>query len=76
MEQVATGPSTQLPAVCDEPDSGDSPASLDVMALNPAFGVREGTAKLVVGLIESLFRKSALMQDPAFKLAALLWRWF
>ena len=47
-----------------------------MVALKLAFGVREGTAKLVVGLIESLFRKSALMQDPAFKLAALLWRWF
>ena len=49
--------------------------SLDEMALNPAFGVREGTAELVAGLIESLFRKSALMQDPVFKLVALLWRW-
>ena len=76
MEQVATGPSTQLPAVCDEPDSGGLLESFGVVALKLAFGVREGTAKLVVGLIESLFRKSALMQDPAFKLTALLWRWF
>ena len=58
--------------MCDQPESDGLLESLGVVALKLAFGVREGTAKLVVGLIESLFRKRALMQDPAFKLAALL----
>jgi arginase len=37
-------------------------ASLDVMELNPALDVRNGTAELAVDLIESLFGKSTLMR--------------
>ena len=36
--------------------------SLDVMELNPALDVRNGTAELAVDLIESLFGKSTLMR--------------
>ena len=38
--------------------------SLDVMELNPALDVRNGTAELAVDLIESLFGKSTLMRRP------------
>ena len=38
-------------------------ASLDVMELNPALDVRNGTAELAVDLIESLFGKSTLMRS-------------
>ena len=38
-------------------------ASLDVMELNPALDVRNGTAELAVDLIGSLFGKSTLMRD-------------
>lgn len=37
-------------------------ASLDVVALNPAFDVHNRTAELAVGVIESLFGKSTLMR--------------
>jgi arginase len=37
-------------------------ASLDVMELNPALDVRNGTAVVAVDLIESLFGKSTLMR--------------
>jgi arginase len=37
-------------------------ASLDVMELNPALDVRNGTAEVAVDLIESLFGKSTLMR--------------
>ena len=37
-------------------------ASLDVIELNPALDVRNGTAELAVELIESLFGKSTLMR--------------
>jgi arginase len=37
-------------------------ASLDVMELNPALDVRNGTALVAVDLIESLFGKSTLMR--------------
>ena len=36
--------------------------SLDVMELNPALDVRNGTAETAVDLIESLFGKSTLMR--------------
>jgi arginase len=36
--------------------------SLDVMELNPALDVRNGTAEVAVDLIESLFGKSTLMR--------------
>ena len=38
-------------------------ASLDVMELNPALDVRNGTALVAVDLIESLFGKSTLMRN-------------
>ena len=38
-------------------------ASLDVMELNPALDVRNGTAELAVDLFESLFGKSTLMRQ-------------
>ena len=37
-------------------------ASLDVMELNPALDVRNGTAEVALELIESLFGKSTLMR--------------
>ena len=37
-------------------------ASLDIMELNPALDVRNGTAEVAVDLIESLFGKSTLMR--------------
>ena len=37
-------------------------ASLDVMELNPALDVRNGTARVALELIESLFGKSTLMR--------------
>jgi len=37
-------------------------ASLDVMELNPALDVRNGTAEVAVELIESMFGKSTLMR--------------
>jgi arginase len=40
-------------------------ASLDVMELNPALDVRNGTAEVAVDLIESLFGKSTLMRPRA-----------
>jgi hypothetical protein len=36
--------------------------SLDVVELNPALDVRNGTARLAVDLIESLFGKSTLIR--------------
>jgi arginase len=36
-------------------------ASLDIVELNPAFDIRNGTAELAVDLVESLFGKSTLM---------------
>jgi arginase len=38
-------------------------ASLDIVELNPVLDERNGTARLVVDLIESLFGKSTLMRD-------------
>jgi arginase len=42
-------------------------ASLDVVELNPAFDVRNRTAKLAVDLIESLFGKSTLVRRPVWR---------
>jgi len=42
-------------------DTG-SMGSLDVVELNPALDVRNGTATLAVDLIESLFGKSTLIR--------------
>ncbi|HTT42720.1 MAG TPA: arginase [Steroidobacteraceae bacterium] len=46
-------------------------ASLDVVELNPAFDVRNRTAKLAVDLIESLFGKSTLVRRPVWRRPAL-----
>ena len=43
-------------------DSGRM-GSLDIVELNPALDHRNGTAKLAVDLVESLFGKSTLMRD-------------
>ena len=37
-------------------------ASLDIVELNPAFDECNRTARLAVGLVESLFGKSTLMR--------------
>jgi arginase len=37
--------------------------SLDIVELNPALDHRNGTARLAVDLVESLFGKSTLMRD-------------
>jgi arginase len=41
-------------------------ASLDVVELNPAFDVRNATARVAVDLIESLFGKSTLVRRPVW----------
>jgi len=61
---VPGGPSYREAQLCMEmiADTGML-ASLDVMELNPALDVRNGTAALAVDLIESLFGKSTLMRS-------------
>jgi arginase len=60
---VKGGPTYREAQLCMEmiADTGRM-ASLDVMELNPALDVRNGTAELAVDLIESLFGKSTLMR--------------
>jgi arginase len=60
---VKGGPTYREAQLCMEmiADTGRL-ASLDVMELNPAFDVRNGTAELAVDLVESLFGKSTLMR--------------
>jgi arginase len=60
---VAGGPTYREAQLCMEmiADTGRL-ASLDVMELNPALDVRNGTAIVTVDLIESLFGKSTLMR--------------
>ena len=60
---VKGGPTYREAQLCMEmiADTGRL-ASLDVMELNPALDVRNGTAELAVDLIESLFGKSTLMR--------------
>jgi arginase len=60
---VPGGPSYREAQLCMEmiADSGRL-GSLDVMELNPAWDVRNQTARLAVDLIESLFGKSTLMR--------------
>ena len=43
--------------------------SLDVMEMNPALDIRNGTTELAVDLIGSLFGKSTLMRRYGFGLA-------
>lgn len=60
---VNGGPTYREAQLCMEmiADTGRL-ASLDVMELNPAFDVRNATARLAVDLVESLFGKSTLMR--------------
>ena len=60
---VPGGPTYREAQLCMEmiADTGRM-ASLDVMELNPALDVRNGTAEVAVDLIESLFGKSTLMR--------------
>ena len=60
---VRGGPTYREAQLCMEmiADTGRL-ASLDVMELNPALDVRNGTAELAVDLIESLFGKSTLVR--------------
>jgi arginase len=60
---VQGGPTYREAQLCMEmiADTGRL-ASLDVMELNPALDVRNGTAIVAVDLIESLFGKSTLMR--------------
>jgi arginase len=60
---VKGGPTYREAQLCMEmiADTGQM-ASLDVMELNPALDVRNGTAEVALDLIESLFGKSTLMR--------------
>ena len=60
---IRGGPTYREAQLCMEmiADTGRL-ASLDVMELNPALDVRNGTAELAVDLVESLFGKSTLMR--------------
>ncbi len=60
---VPGGPTYREAQLCMEmiADTGRL-GSLDVMELNPAFDVKNRTARLAVDLIESLFGKSTLMR--------------
>lgn len=60
---VRGGPTYREAQLCMEmiADTGRM-ASLDVMEINPALDLRNGTAELAVDLIESLFGKSTLMR--------------
>lgn len=66
--QVRGGPTYREAQLCMEmiADTGRL-GSLDVVELNPAFDVRNGTARLAVDLIESLFGKSTLMRRPVWQ---------
>ena len=60
---VQGGPTYREAQLCMEmiADTG-ALASLDIMELNPALDVRNGTAIVAVDLVESLFGKSTLMR--------------
>ena len=60
---VKGGPTYREAQLCMEmvADTGRM-RSLDVMELNPALDVRNGTAELAVDLIGSLFGKSTLVR--------------
>jgi len=60
---IKGGPTYREAQLCMEmiADTGRM-GSLDVMELNPALDVRNGTAELALELIESLFGKSTLMR--------------
>ena len=60
---VKGGPTYREAQLCMEmiADTGRM-ASLDIMELNPALDVRNGTAEVALELVESLFGKSTLMR--------------
>ena len=60
---VKGGPTYREAQLCMEmiADTGRL-ASLDIMELNPAWDVRNGTAEVAVDLVESLFGKSTLIR--------------
>jgi arginase len=60
---VKGGPTYREAQLCMEmiADTGQM-ASLDVMELNPALDVRNGTAEVALELIDSLFGKSTLLR--------------
>lgn len=60
---VKGGPTYREAQLCMEmiADTGRM-ASLDIMELNPALDVRNGTAQVALDLVESLFGKSTLMR--------------
>ncbi len=61
---VQGGPTWREAQLCMEmlADTGRV-ASLDIVELNPALDVRNGTAKVAVQMVESLFGKSTLVRD-------------
>ncbi|NMM11869.1 MAG: arginase [Polaromonas sp.] len=61
---VKGGPTYREAQLCMEmiADTGRL-ASLDIMEINPALDLRNGTAELAIDLIESLFGKSTLMRN-------------
>jgi arginase len=60
---IKGGPTYREAQLCMEMiDDTGLLGSLDVMELNPALDVRNGTAEVAVDLIESLFGKSTLMR--------------
>ncbi|MFT0532460.1 arginase [Castellaniella hirudinis] len=63
---VQGGPTWREAQLCMEmlADTGRV-ASLDIVELNPALDVRNGTAKVAVQMVESLFGKSTLVREQA-----------
>ncbi|MFV0282490.1 MAG: arginase [Castellaniella sp.] len=62
---VRGGPTWREAQLCMEmlADTGQV-GSVDIVELNPALDVRNGTAKVAVELVESLFGKSTLVRRP------------
>jgi arginase len=66
--QVPGGPTYREAQLCMEMIADTRRlGSLDVVELNPAFDVRNKTARLAVDLIESLFGKSTLVRRPVWR---------
>lgn len=63
---VQGGPTWREAQLCMEmlADTGRV-ASLDIVELNPALDVRNGTARVAVQMVESLFGKSTLVREAA-----------
>jgi arginase len=62
---VRGGPTWREAQLCMEmlADTGRV-GSVDIVELNPALDVRNGTAEVAVELVESLFGKSTLVRRP------------